>query len=1162
MGKSSKDKRDAYYRLAKEQNWRARSAFKLIQIDEQFDLFSYQDPSKCTRVVDLCAAPGSWSQVLSRVLIKGESFGRRAWVEKMSKLKQQQQQQQGHLNALENGLSQLSVKDEARNQDEGDENVEENAEESVEDESTELRPRANVKIVAIDLQPMAPLEGIIQLKADITHPSTVPLLLRALDPAFDETNEQHRVDLVICDGAPDVTGLHELDIYIQAQLLHSALALAAKVLRPGGKFVAKIFRGKNVDLIYAQLRTVFERVHVAKPRASRASSIEAFVVCEGFTPIPGWTPSIGKSINGDTSFLLTFSPTPHPLPEDLKPGNGIFTVLIDPCLDTSAVFLAPWLPWSQRVTPSAIQDLSDIEEPDVVVVSQSRHCHKATLLQLRPGGKTAVVAEPEAAKEIRSWKHFDPNRVHALAKYNANTTFGNSFRVRIPPRSANGDAGELSISFIPAKRNVTGIYNAFGIVYLAATHTKTVAAVPTIDLPKKTKYFHMPISQEPVVTISTPVIDSAQFRRPSGEIPRKRASQASSLRHRQKPEMPRTGCSRTSFTQCRHSRSHEDMAYVRRPFTSTPVPDKSPRIDLPFDFEAPPGVGKGLKGAPPRLPDSLPRPRTGSPKARSFQSRKSAVPSHRISLSSLSSMAAVTPARPKAVSVIYAPHGVPYSDLVPYVRTHLLQRGALPLTLLLHSFNQAQLPWYLGGNVMTGAPGGIQIARSLMARCWLSAHDEISGHKCRGNARQLTVKRTEAEEVRKLLWDGDDGQWLRQSGWVCDAYRLSCRTVTTDAASSHAEKEDVPADDETVFPVKLSDESFETYELDPPPYELQTTKKELKQMYYDMVAVRRMEMAADRLYKEKKIRGFCHLSTGQEAVAVGIEHALTKEDAVITAYRCHGFALMRGGTVKSIIGELLGRREGIAYGKGGSMHMFAPNFYGGNGIVGAQVPVGAGIAFAHQYTGSKTATVVLYGDGASNQGQVFEAFNMAKLWNLPVLFGCENNKYGMGTSAARSSALTEYYKRGQYIPGLKINAMDVLAVKAAVQYGRQYTAVEDKGPLVLEYVTYRYGGHSMSDPGTTYRTREEIQRMRSTNDPIAGLKQKILDWGVCSEEELKTIDKKAREDVDAEVHIAEAMAIPDPTPKILFEDIYVRGSEPDFIRGRTPDENYYYKQQQ
>ncbi|GMF69018.1 unnamed protein product [Aspergillus oryzae] len=224
---------------------------------------------------------------------------------------------------------------------------------------------------------------------------------------------------------------------------------------------------------------------------------------------------------------------------------------------------------------------------------------------------------------------------------------------------------------------------------------------------------------------------------------------------------------------------------------------------------------------------------------------------------------------------------------------------------------------------------------------------------------------------------------------------LARRSVTTDAASSHAEN--VPQEDDKPFTVQLSDESFETYEIDPPPYTLEVTKKELKQMYHDMVSTRRMEMAADRLYKEKKIRGFCHLSTGQEAVATGIEHAITRDDKIITAYRCHGYAYMRGGTIRSIIGELLGRREGIAYGKGGSMHMFAPNFYGGNGIVGAQVPVGAGLAFAQQYNEEPTTSIVLYGDGASNQGQVFEAFNMAKLWNLPVLFGCES-KFSLTTA--------------------------------------------------------------------------------------------------------------------------------------------------------------------
>ncbi|EEA28170.1 tRNA (uridine-2'-O-)-methyltransferase trm7 [Talaromyces marneffei ATCC 18224] len=286
MGKASKDKRDAYYRLAKEQNWRARSAFKLIQIDEQFDLFAHADPDSVTRVVDLCAAPGSWSQVLSRVLIKGESFGRRAWLEKRRRDKK----------ALEK-LEKESKNTETTTEEDSDD---------TEDESAILKPRKNVKIVAIDLQPMAPLEGITMMKADITHPSTIPLLLRALDPEYYEgesgkqdptieptttklpSRHPHPVDLVISDGAPDVTGLHDLDIYIQSQLLYAALNLAIGVLRPGGKFVAKIFRGRDVDLLYAQLRTVFEKVSVAKPRSSRASSLEAFVVCEGFMPPEGF----------------------------------------------------------------------------------------------------------------------------------------------------------------------------------------------------------------------------------------------------------------------------------------------------------------------------------------------------------------------------------------------------------------------------------------------------------------------------------------------------------------------------------------------------------------------------------------------------------------------------------------------------------------------------------------------------------------------------------------------------------------------------------------------------------------------------------------------------------------------------------------------------------
>ena len=264
MGKSSKDKRDAYYRLAKEQGWRARSAFKLIQLDEQFDLFS-----GVTRVVDLCAAPGSWSQVLSRVLVRGESFGRRAWEEK---------QKRG--NEVLSGR--VKEKEGDVHQDEGEQ----------EQEEAELKPRGNVKIVAVDLQPMASLEGITSLKGDITTPSTVTRILQALDPDTyvddAEDSGSHPVDLVISDGAPDVTGLHDLDIYIQSQLLYSALNLAIRILKPGGKFVAKVFRAKDVDLIYAQLRCFFTSVHCAKPRSSRASSLEAFVVCEGFNIPKGY----------------------------------------------------------------------------------------------------------------------------------------------------------------------------------------------------------------------------------------------------------------------------------------------------------------------------------------------------------------------------------------------------------------------------------------------------------------------------------------------------------------------------------------------------------------------------------------------------------------------------------------------------------------------------------------------------------------------------------------------------------------------------------------------------------------------------------------------------------------------------------------------------------
>ncbi|SCU90390.1 LADA_0F03708g1_1 [Lachancea dasiensis] len=366
-----------------------------------------------------------------------------------------------------------------------------------------------------------------------------------------------------------------------------------------------------------------------------------------------------------------------------------------------------------------------------------------------------------------------------------------------------------------------------------------------------------------------------------------------------------------------------------------------------------------------------------------------------------------------------------------------------------------------------------------------------------------------------------------------------------------------PDADETVE-ITLPDSSFEGYMLEPPSLTYTTTKAGLLQMYKDMVCVRRMEMACDALYKAKKIRGFCHLTVGQEAIAVGIENAITKKDTVITSYRCHGFTFMRGASVQAVLAELMGRRSGVSYGKGGSMHLYAPGFYGGNGIVGAQVPLGAGLAFAHQYKNEDACTFDLYGDGASNQGQVFEAFNMAKLYNLPCVFACENNKYGMGTAASRSSAMTEYFKRGQYIPGLKVNGMDILAVYQASKFAKDW-CVSGKGPLVLEYETYRYGGHSMSDPGTTYRTRDEIQHMRSKNDPIAGLKMYLMELNVATEDEIKAYDKAARKYVDEQVELADASPAPEAKMSILFEDVYIPGTETPTLRGRVSEDTWDFQ---
>lgn len=359
--------------------------------------------------------------------------------------------------------------------------------------------------------------------------------------------------------------------------------------------------------------------------------------------------------------------------------------------------------------------------------------------------------------------------------------------------------------------------------------------------------------------------------------------------------------------------------------------------------------------------------------------------------------------------------------------------------------------------------------------------------------------------------------------------------------------------------VKLPESSFETYKLDSAPaMEVSLSKDRILHMYHEMNVVRRMEMAADALYKAKQIFGFCHLSVGQEAIAIGIEEAADKKDTIITSYRCHGFEYTRGGKIEAILAELMGRSTGVSKGKGGSMHMYTKTFFGGNGIVGAQVPLGLGLSFAHQYKGEPNLTIALYGDGAANQGQVFESYNMAKLWDVPVIFACENNKYGMGTSDKRSSAMTEYYKRGQYIPGLKINAMDVFAVYSGTKFAREWSL--KNGPIVVEYETYRYGGHSMSDPGTTYRTREEVQKIRNSRDPLNALRAQILEFGLASDEELTKIEKDVRQMVNAEVEKAKAAPRPEPTMRNLFEDTYIPGSSPAYARGRLADEIYEFEQ--
>jgi pyruvate dehydrogenase E1 component alpha subunit len=310
--------------------------------------------------------------------------------------------------------------------------------------------------------------------------------------------------------------------------------------------------------------------------------------------------------------------------------------------------------------------------------------------------------------------------------------------------------------------------------------------------------------------------------------------------------------------------------------------------------------------------------------------------------------------------------------------------------------------------------------------------------------------------------------------------------------------------------------------------------------YRSMLLIRRFEEKAGQLYGMGHIGGFCHLYIGQEAVVVGMQMAMKPGDQVITAYRDHGHTLAVGMDPNAVMAELTGRRGGCSRGKGGSMHMFSPerHFYGGHGIVGACVPLGAGLAFANKYRGSDAVCLAYFGDGAANQGQVYEAFNMAELWKLPVVFIIENNKYAMGTSIERSSSTTDLYQRGQSfaIPGLHVDGMDVRAVRAAGERAIA-RARAGEGPMILEMLTYRYRGHSMSDPAK-YRTREEVQQMRETQDPIEQVRVRLLKGGL-AEDDLKKIDRETRDRVTAAADFA--LADPEPDARELHTDVLIGG---------------------
>jgi hypothetical protein len=529
-----------------------------------------------------------------------------------------------------------------------------------------------------------------------------------------------------------------------------------------------------------------------------------------------------RHLNADSSFLLTFSPFENPSSSDLTSANGAYTVLIDPFITGSSIVLAPWFAKTVHTEVPAISHMSEIEEPDVVICSQNKpdHTHKETLLQLDPAGKTVFACEPGAAKAIKSWDYFDPNRIFGLEKYTPKAKFGNCLRLRVPPLAHGGHAGEVNISFIPAKNYMTGLHNGFGITYQPPTSTKTLASISTMDLPHKPRLFHMPLSPATLPPTSPSPPGSPMVIRPgssynthgrngywsdsqassfSARVGNYSDSQASSYQSSAMSDHVPLGPYRHATDQpptadyqppglYRHrphlSRSSNTASSEFLPATiSSSTPDNSSQdhLAVPFTLETDPN-NFHFNDSILTPPDSVQASRHTSftqkpvdpthtalspdPANTTRQQTLAPLPTQTFtqhqSISSLSShqtaASQITPGRPKTLSILYSPHGLPLADLQPYISNHLLHTSALPLTLLLHSFDHVQNPWYLGGNIMTGLRGGMQIARALMARVWLSAHDEDKDD--RGlSVKQLKVRKASVEEVRRQLARGEKGAW-------------------------------------------------------------------------------------------------------------------------------------------------------------------------------------------------------------------------------------------------------------------------------------------------------------------------------------------------------------------------------------------------------------------